>query len=550
MTRPIRYTQEMMAEYLSKGYWETTTWPEVWDRNARDFPDREALADSRMRLTWLEAKKLIGRLAIGLLHMGFKRDDVLALQLPNSVEVCLLRIACEKAGILCLPVLPVLRQRELEYILKTVEATGVVIPREYRKFDHFQMVREMRPRLPNLKHVFITGDQVPEGTISVAQMLAHPWETEYPPDYLVGKGVPSTEVSWISHTSGSTGFIKFVEIAASARMNLCRAFLKAWNITGDDIVAALSPHTGGPNIISYWSAALVGAKLVLMETFEAEAALQLLEKEKVTAFGFVPTLLTLMLNHPNFSRYDLSSVRLWVCAGGAPPYDLATRIEREIGGRVVQIYGAVDWGAGVCSWLDSPQEERLLTAGKPIPDHEIKFLDDNGHEVPPGEVGEIMLRGPAGVGGYYKNPEATWQVWTEDGWYKPVDLARLDERGNVVLSGRKKDMIKRGGENIYPVEIESMLETHPLVHSVAIVKMPDPVMGEKACACVVPQAGEEFSFEEMVSFLRSKGIAMFKLPERLETMQSLPLVAGVQKVDKKVLEKEIAAKLKAEGKYS
>ena len=548
MSRPTRYTQEMMDEYLSKGYWEQTTWPEVWDRNARDYPGREAIVDSRTRLTWAQAKKLIDRLALGLLRLGFKRDDLLALQLPNSVEVALLRIACEKAGILCLPALTALRQRELEYILRHVEAAGIVIPREFRNFNHFEMISEMRPRLPQLRHVFVTGDEVPEGAISIKALLAQPLEDEYPPDYLRERGFPATEISWISHTSGSTGFPKFVEIATAARMNMCKAFAEDWHLTGKDIVAALSPHTGGPNVIAYWSAALVGAKLVMMENFEAEEALKLIEREKVTAFGFVPTQLLKMMNHPNFSQYDLTSARLWICAAGAPPYDLCRRVEEEIGGRVVQIFGAVDWGAGVFSRYATSREERLLTTGKPIPGHEIKLVDEAGNEVGPGEVGEVMLRGPAACAGYYKNPEATWQVWTKDGWYKTGDLGRIDRQGNLMLAGRRKDMIKRGGENVYPVEIETILETHPKVHSVAVVKMPDPLMGEKACAYVVPRAGQDFTFAEMVSFLRGKEMATFKLPERLEIVEALPLTAGVQKVDKKTLEKEIAEKLKAEGK--
>ncbi|MDP2647231.1 MAG: AMP-binding protein [Desulfobacterales bacterium] len=546
MSKPTRYTQELMDEYLRKGYWEHTTWPEVWDRNAGNYPDREAIVDSQTRLTWSQAKKLIDRLALGLLQLGFKRDDLLALQLPNSVEVALLRLACEKAGILCLPALAALRQRELEYILRNVEATGIVIPLEFRNFNHFQMVAEIRARLPRLRHVFVTGDNVPEGAVSIQAMLSRPLEEEYPPDYLRGRGYKSNEISWISHTSGSTGFPKFVEIAAAARMNMCRAFAEDWRMTGDDIIAALSPHTGGPNVIVYWSAALVGAKVVMMENFGAEEALKLIEREKVTGFGFVPTQLIMMMNHPDFSRYDLSSMRLWVCAAGAPPYELCRKLEEKIGGRVVQIYGAVDWGAGVFTRFDSSQEERLLTTGKPIHGHEIRLVDNAGSEVGPGEVGEVMLRGPAACAGYYRNPEMTWEVWTKDGWYKTGDLARLDGKGHVILVGRKKDMIKRGGENIYPVEIETMLETHPRVRSVAIVKMPDLMMGEKACAYVVPEKGQEFTFEEMVSFLQKNGIAAFKLPERLELVEALPLTAGIQKVDKAGLERQIADKLRAE----
>lgn len=547
MAMATRYTPEMIEEYVEKGYWERTSWPEVWGRNARDFPSREAIVDSRRRFTWSEANRLIDRLAIGLKKLGFKRDEVLAIQLPNSIENCLLRLACEKAGIICLTILTALRHRELEYILKYVEASGIVIPWRFRNFDHFKMIQELRPSLPKLRHVLITGDKLPKGAISIEAMLSAPLKEEHSVGYLQGSGFDSTEVSWISHTTGTTGFPKFVEIPACARMNLCKAFATTWRLTGDDIIGALSPHTGGPNIIAYWSGALVGAKLVLMERFEAEDALRLIEKEKITALGVVPTMFTKMITHPNRDKYDLSSVRLWVCAGGTPPYQLSKEVEERIGGRIVQIYGAVDWGGGIYSRLEASQEERLLTAGKPIPGHEIRLVDESGRVVPKGKVGELQVKGPAGVGGYYKDPAATRDVWSEDGWYKTGDMAKVDDRGNVVIVGRKKDMIKRGGENIYPIEIESILETHPKILHAAIVRMPDPLMGERACAYVTTKEGKRFSFEEMVAFLREKGIATFKLPERLEIIESMPMVEGVQKIDKKVLEKDIVQKLKAEG---
>lgn len=543
MSKPTRYTKEMMAQYLKKGYWTQTTWPEVWDQNAKAFPHKEAIVDSKTRLTWSQAKHKIDRLALGLVRLGFQRDDVLVLQLPNSVELCLLRMACDKAGILCLPVITALRQKEMDYILRYVDAVGIVIPLEFRNFDHFRMVQEIRPHLPKLRHIIVTDESAPEGAISVGQILSQPVEDGDPMARLRGLSFRSTEVSWISHTTGTTGFPKFVEIPTSARMVLCKAYAEAWKLTGDDILAALSPHTGGPNIIVYWSAALVGAKVVMMERFEAEAALKLVERERVTAFGFVPALFTKMMTHPNRSKYDLSSVRLWVCAGGAPPYDLAREAEDKIGGQVVQIYGAVDWGGGTCSGLESTQEERLLTSGKLVPNHEIKLVDDSGKEVGKGEIGEVLLRGPAGVAGYYRNPEATWEVWSEDGWYRPGDFARVDKRGNVVIAGRKKDMIKRGGENIYPIEIENLLDTHPHVLSSAIVKMPDPVMGERACAYVVLKPGQGLTFDDMVSFLKQKDMAAFKLPERLEIVEALPMVAGIEKVDKKALEKDILEKL-------
>ena len=194
-----------------------------------------------------------------------------------------------------------------------------------------------------------------------------------------------------------------------------------------------------------------------------------------------------------------------------------------------------------------PRDQRLLTVGRPSIANEVKIVDESGLEVRQGQVGEIMARGPMCGFGYYKDPEASMKVWTQDGWYHMGDLGKFDEKGNLILIGRAKDMIIRGGQNIYPLEIENLLLTHPKVLDVAIVGMPDPVMGEKACAYVVPKAGQEFKFDEMVSFLKEKKIANYKLPERLEIIGKLPAVAG-QKIDKKALQQAIAQKLKSESK--
>ncbi len=220
-------------------------------------------------------------------------------------------------------------------------------------------------------------------------------------------------------------------------------------------------------------------------------------------------------------------------------------IEEKLGCPIVQSYGAMDSGGMTLHSFNDGAKVRLLTIGKPAGGNEVRLADNAGKEVPEGSAGEILVRGPTLVSGYYKDPEATWQVWTEDGWYKTGDLGKFDEYGNLVIVGRKKDVIIRGGQNIYPVEIENLLVNHPKVSNVAIIKMPDPVMGEKACAYIVPKQGHDFTFEEMVSFLKKNGIAAYKLPERLEIVDALPMVAEGQKVDRKVLEKDIGEKLKA-----
>jgi non-ribosomal peptide synthetase component E (peptide arylation enzyme) len=226
---------------------------------------------------------------------------------------------------------------------------------------------------------------------------------------------------------------------------------------------------------------------------------------------------------------------------------VAVEAEERMGCPIIQGYGAVDFGTGSTTVLGDPREVRLLTAGEPMPGCEIRLLDDEGLEVPRGEVGEIMLSGPVGASGYYRDLETTWQVWTRDGWYRTGDKGKINEQGKLMILGRKKDMIIRGGQNIYPAEIENLLLGHPKVLGVAVVGMPDPVMGERACAYVATRESQEFTFDEMISFLKEKNMAPYKLPERLELIESIPMVGADQKVDKNVLRQDIIEKLKGEG---
>jgi len=548
MTKPVRWTEEMVNEYMRRGYWDNTTLYDLWERNARDFPKREAIADSRRRLTWAEAKKWIDRLALGFIKLGLKKDDVIVIQVPNSVEQTLLRVACEKAGIVHMPALRSLRHTEMEYILRYCDAVGVVIPWEIRDFNYYQMIREIRPRLPRLQHVFVVGEKVPGEALSFMEMVKRSVEESYPPNYLRNFGLPSTETSLVLHTTGTTGLPKFVEYAACHRMWQWKMNIKHLGITADDIFALITPHCGGIALPAFFGAPFIGAKTVILESTDIEDAFRLIEKERVTFACAVPTQLAMMVEHPRCKQYDLSSMRLWWCAGASLPYDLGMKVEEKLGGTILTVLGATDWGCECLNLPSSPQQVRLKTVGKPIDDTEIKLVDEDGQEVRRGEVGEIWGRGPAAVSGYFKDAEATKEVWTEDGWYMTGDLGTLDEMGNLIVVGRKKDMIIRGGQNIYPIEIENLLRKHPKISDVAVIGMPDPLMGQRACAFVVPQPGQEFSFDEMLSFLRERNIALFKFPERLELIEKIPMVGSGQKVDKKLLEKDIQEKLKREGR--
>jgi non-ribosomal peptide synthetase component E (peptide arylation enzyme) len=548
MAKPFRYTQEIIDEYTKGGYWEPITYGDLWDRNARDCPNQEAIVDSRRRLTWAHGKQWIDRLALKFLELGIKRDEVIVVQLPIWAESYLLPVACEKAGIVCLPVLRTFRHNEMEHLLTYVEAVGLVIPWKFRDFDYFSMVQEIRPNLPRLKHVFTAGDEVPPGTISIKAITEEPLDERYPADYLKKTSFTATDIALIRYTTGTTGFPKLPTPLIHNFIYSGKAAAEIYGLKPSDIGIALSPAVAGPNTLNLLSASIVGCKVVMLERFDAGQALQLIERERVTNVPAVPAMLSMLVEHPDFDKYDMSSVRFVISAGSPLPYQLGKLVQEKFGCPIAQHYGSAEGGLIASSSLDDPEEVRLLTVGKPLPGVEVKLVDEAGKEVGKGDVGEMWARGPTFTDSFYKDPEGTRQVWTEDGWFKTGDLAKFDKDGNIVLLGRRKDVIIRGGQNIYPAEIEDILLTHPSVSHTAIVGMPDTAMGERACAYVALGQGQQLTFDEMITFLESKRIAPYKLPERLELVDSLPMVADGQKVDKKLLVQDITKKLQREAK--
>ena len=538
-------TREELDELLS--YTGRMTISNLWDRNAREHPNRAAIGDLRVTLTWAEAKQWIDGVALGLLELGIEKDKALIVQLPNCIELHLLRVVGEKAGIRCVPITSNMRKRELEHILGQTDAVGAVIPWMYRGFNYADMVEKIRPSLASLKHIFIVGDKVPEGLMSIRELAERPLGEKYSPDCFEERRHREEEISLVCHSSGSTGLPKLVEYSPAACSAVGKWFMEHLRLTADDTVAAIAPAARGPNLPVYFAAPWAAATIVMLPWSEAKEALRAIEERKITVACLVPTQLTMMLEQAQAEHYDLSSVRVWVSAGAYFPPPLMAEVEKKMGGTVLNYYGSMEIGAVTSSRLDDPDEVRMTTAGKPTFGAEVKIVDGDGKEVETGVEGEIIAKSLCSSSGFYKDEKATREVWSEEGWAATGDMGVIEERGNLVIVGRKKDMIIRGGQNIYPAEIESFLIGHPKVQDVAVVAMPDPVMGEKACAYVVPMKGETFTFDEMISFLKQKNIAPFKMPERLELIDTFPTVADGYKVDKKVLRQDIAQKLGKEN---
>lgn len=544
--KPSRFTQQMIDEYVKKGYWDFSLISDFWDRNAALYPDEQAISDEGARLTWLQAKEQIDRIALGFLELGIQRDERIAVQLPNCAELFTVRLACEKAGIIAVTMLPAFRHAEVAAILRHTEAVALVIPREFRKFDYFKMIQEIRPDIPSLKYVFVTGDDVPEGAISVREMANRRLEEQYPSDYLQKTKFSAFETFQIATTTGTTGMPKCIEFVSCVRQYTGSVVAKRLKMTRADVVGAFAPViAGGCFNEVYRAAPIVGARIVLAKHFTPEEIFTLIEQEKVTAVATVPTVLIRMLDYPSFEKHDVSSLRFVKHGGSILPYDQALKAWERFRCPVLPAYGTLDGGTIGTSFVDSPQEVLLRAEYKPLDGVETKLVDENNREVSQGEIGELLVRGPNCEPGYYKDPEATAEVF-KDGWFHTGDLVSFDAEGRLTIRGRRKDVIIRGGQNIYPVEMEGLLRRNQKVLKAAVVGMPDPEMGEKACAYVVLNAGEQFSFSEMKLFLQEQGIAPFKIPERLEIIDDLPLVGGI-KVDKKRLRQDIEAKLKQEG---
>ena len=548
--KPIRYKQAMVDEFVRDGYWTNELFYDFYDRNARELPEQEALVDSRYRVTWSEAKRLVDAIAGAWVEMGIPKSSRIIIQSPNSVFGFLARIAGERAGLITLTVYPYLRQRELEYMVEKTEASAVVIPTVYRKFDYLDMYKGLQKQFPHLEHFFLFDDEVPdsapEGTHSLIQLAYDRAEKPVDETMLQERRLdPFWDVAILTTTSGTTGIPKLVEWPTAPRVCTSKGRVDIWGLNQNDITMAIAPHAGGAaGTLTYFAAPLAGAKTVMLEEFTPEGALELIQKERATAIGVVPTHLIRMLE-ADPTQYDLSSLRFIRSAGGYLSPQVAEEAEAAFQASITSDLGTQDKGSVSGCRVEDPPEIRRRTVGRMLPGNKVRLVDEEGNVVPDGEPGILYFRGPHAPAGYYRDEELTATVFDDDGWTTTEDIVKFDQ-GCLWILGRAKDMVIRGGQNIYPAEIEGLLNEHPKVSSVAIVGYPDREMGERCCAYVIPKPGETFTFDEMKDFLLEKQLAKFKLPERLEIVDEFPAVGDSGKVNKETLKKMIAEKVAAE----
>ena len=511
-------------------------------RHAAERGDKLVIMDRKWRLTFAELERLAHRVACGLYQRGIRPGDVISIQLPNWAEWLILHCAATKLGAVTNSIGAVYRHREVGYILGHAETALLLIPDRYRRFDYTGMVSELWPELPQLKHVFVVGEEVPDGMHAFDAFLETPWEDEISRATIKAARPDPNMVTTLMFTSGTTAEPKGVMhthntmVAATDQLNGTFSFM------GDDVVFMASP-------IGHSTALVVGARLpvqyglttVWQEHWDPAEAVELIHSERCTYTLSATPFLHGLMNAPNASREKLSSLKTFACGGAPIPRELVKQADEGFGLFVSAIYGSSETLINSAVSREAPMHRRYGTDGQIISGVEGRLVDlETGELVGPGGEGELHIRSPARLAGYYKDPETTSQVCLDDGWYATGDICTLDSESYVSVVGRKKDMIIRGGANISAREIEELLFTHPKVTAVACVAMPDPVLAERVCAYVIcVRPGENLTFDEMVSFLRAKRISAWKLPERLEIRDEFPMTPS-GKVQKFLLRQEIA----------
>ena len=518
-------------------------------------PDREALmdvwADRPRRYTFKQILDLTNLVVFSLLDLGIKKGDIAFVQLPNMAELWYLRVAFSKIGVIEARIGENYRETEIAHRLKALKPNILIIPSEFRGFDYVALYREIFRSVYKPKHIFVIGKNAPEGMRPFSDLTNPKLSGTY--SYL-GLDLLKThpnENYVISFTGGTTGSPKSILQSSfySGGGAVAMQVIENGDINTNDKILALAPLAGatGTNMC-YFTPIYSGASVVFLPHVDIELALKLTKEENVTIWAGIPTYAIRLLTSPHLAKYNVKSVRLWIGSGARMPLEFGERLY-NMGIKMVNSYGVVDGSIATRTCIHDTKEKMINTVGKPIRGLVVKIIDDNGNEVPPGEKGEIM--GMAVHGGDLINAEtcdiSISEAWDQNGFFHTGDLGSFDEDGYLKVIDRKKDMILRGAQNIFPSEIEGLLLKHPNVTRVAVIGMPDRELGERVCAYVVPKEGKSFTFDEMMTYFKKQNIAKYKFPERLEIVDSLPLSHG-GKYSKLALKNDIIQKLKNEGK--
>ncbi|HEY3277084.1 MAG TPA: AMP-binding protein [Syntrophorhabdaceae bacterium] len=537
------YRPQDAERYTKYRYWLGLTWGDMFDKATDLYPDKVGLVDDTSRLTYEELRQKVDRLAIGFMDLGIGEKDFVLVQIPNWHEYVVTFFALQKIG--AIPVLLIARHglAEIMHVCGLTHPTAWIGPARYRNIEFLPMLARVREEYKDLTRLISVRSPDHDEFIPLETLIEKVNLSKENVAALKARRPDPMEVSMILLTGGTTGLPKAVPRTHNDYIASVEYHSRAWEMTSDDVVLTVAPVSHAQAMHNGVGGAFFNfAKYVLTDSTEAADICKVIERERVTAFPTVPALVQRMVGLENLKEYDLSSLRK-IYAGGAPSTpELVQSIYDRLGCKFVNAFGSAE-GPGAMTRLSMDLMTVCTTVGKKdCPYAEIRILDQYGEEAPPGHEGELTVKGPNIFTGYFKSAEDNKLTFTSEGFFKTGDLAKVDEKGIITITGRIKETILRGGETISAVGIERLISSHPDVADVAVIGMPDKALGERICAYIRVREGGSFTFGELITYLKGCGASVLQLPERVEFIDKIPLT-NIGKADKKVLKEDIRRKL-------
>ena len=535
----LTFNEQRRAAYRQQGLWGDASLADYWQQTARAMPDKIAVVDNHgASYTYSALDHAASCLANWMLAKGIESGDRIAFQLPGWCEFTVIYLACLKIGAVSVPLLPSWREAELVWVLNKCQAKMFFAPTLFKQTRPVDLILPLQNQLPQLQQLVGVDKLAPAtSALSLSQIIAD--NTPLP----TAITVHGDELAAVLFTSGTEGLPKGVMLTHNNILASERAYCARLNLTWQDVFMMPAPLGHATGFLHGVTAPfLIGARSVLLDIFTPDACLALLEQQRCTcmlgATPFVYDLLNLLEKQPA----DLSALRFFLCGGTTIPKKVARECQQR-GIKLLSVYGSTESSPHAVVNLDDPLSRFMHTDGYAAAGVEIKVVDDARKTLPPGCEGEEASRGPNVFMGYFDEPELTARALDEEGWYYSGDLCCMDEAGYIKITGRKKDIIVRGGENISSREVEDILLQHPKIHDACVVAMPDERLGERSCAYVVLKAPHHsLSLEEVVAFFSRKRVAKYKYPEHIVVIEKLPRTAS-GKIQKFLLRKDIMRRL-------
>ncbi|WP_430081840.1 (2,3-dihydroxybenzoyl)adenylate synthase [Paenibacillus ferrarius] len=536
------------AEYRSAGLWEGLTLSDMLADRAARFGEKVAVVSGETRLSYSALYEQAGKLAAGLLQLGVQPTDRVLVQMTNRYEFFTVIFALFRIGALPVFALPLHRLSEIRYLCEFSEAKAYVIPDTDAGFDYRGLAAQVQEQVPTLKHVLVAGEpgafvsleQLAEAGAGVEERAGVGVEVGDQQEQLRWPLVNSSDVAFLQLSGGSTGLPKLIPRTHDDYMYSFRRSNEICGITERSVYLAVLPvaHNfplSSPGVLGTLYA---GGTIVLAARPSPDDAFPLIAKERVTITALVPPLALVWMEAAAQRRPDLSSLQVLQVGGAKFSAEAAGRVRQRLGCQLQQVYGMAE-GLVNYTRLDDAEEIVVNTQGRPMSDwDEVRVVDEDDAEVAPGEVGELLTRGPYTIRGYYKAEAHNAKAFTADGFYRTGDLVKVDAQGYVTVDGRAKDQINRGGDKIAAEEVENHLLSHPAVFDAALVAMPDAFLGERSCAFIILCEGVTATGAELKTFLRRRGLSTYKIPDRIEFTDAFPQT-NVGKVSKKALRERL-----------